>query len=489
MLDRPVHRELDKLLAALCDGCISDQQVVELNRRLAADPVARAAYLAYIDLHINLTSDRRVVFSMRDVDHPRHGGAVTHAPSETDRRRLVAAPARLLVAFAMAALVVLAVTAWILFLPSSERRSVNPVPSTPPASVAVLTKIDNADFVNTDAPMRLGDSIAPGPIRLAAGQVQFMFGSTAVVDLTGPCEFQMTGPNRGRLIAGSLQAYVPDRAHGFTIDLPGEAKIVDLGTEFTAHVDALNITHLRVLTGSVAVTYTDAVEPALLLGVGRAASIHPGGLVSVTSKSQPAGSFSVATDDLVNADQSTLAGVEADVRAESMSFPLSQVMGIRFANNGATDYTGSPGISSGSFAVADGGSVTFTLNTSLHPGGFDLSEIRVLSGYPSSRVSHNFDVAVAYVGDDDEFVPLASVRNGNDLGHGRHRVEVRTRIKRNTDVPLASRVSGIRFTMHNDAPARTGETIYREIDVFGSPGDTETTRGRPVPAPSVAPTP
>jgi len=62
-------------------------------------------------------------------------------------------------------------------------------------------------------------------------------------------------------------------------------------------------------------------------------------------------------------------------------------------------------------------------------------------------------------------------------------------IKRNTDVPLASRVSGIRFTMHNDAPARTGETIYREIDVFGSPGDTETTRGRPVPAPSVAPTP
>jgi len=149
---------------------------------------------------------------------------------------------------ALAAAIALAVTAWFLFTPSPE--SPAPVPVATP-SVATLTNTHNAEFANTAAPMNLGGSLPAGPIQLTSGTAQVMFASTAVVDLTGPCEFEITGPNRGRLTAGRLQAYVRPEAHGFTVDLPDGSRVVDLGTAFTLSLNDVDGAELRVNEGRV----------------------------------------------------------------------------------------------------------------------------------------------------------------------------------------------------------------------------------------------
>jgi len=63
----------------------------------------------------------------------------------------------------------------------------------------------------------------------------------------------MTGPNRGRLTAGTLQAFVPARAHGFTVDLPGGTRVVDLGTAFVARVSEDGVVDVHVTEGNVRV--------------------------------------------------------------------------------------------------------------------------------------------------------------------------------------------------------------------------------------------
>ena len=125
---------------------------------------------------------------------------------------------------------------------------------TPPVileRVATLTNTENAVFADPDQAMLLGSDLTQGPIHLNAGRVQLMFASTAVVDLIGPCEFEMIGANRGRLTRGELAAYVPDAAHGFTIELPHGARIIDLGTAFRVHVDASGEARLNVTEGHV----------------------------------------------------------------------------------------------------------------------------------------------------------------------------------------------------------------------------------------------
>jgi hypothetical protein len=119
--------------------------------------------------------------------------------------------------------------------------------------VALLTNTENAVFANGFESAPLGSELPAGPIQLTAGKAQIMFASTAVVDLTGPCEFEMTEPNRGRLTSGKLKAYVPQRARGFTVDLPHGARVVDLGTRFEVAIVSPSVSRVLVLEGAVEV--------------------------------------------------------------------------------------------------------------------------------------------------------------------------------------------------------------------------------------------
>ncbi|MBI1369496.1 MAG: hypothetical protein GC162_12690 [Planctomycetes bacterium] len=124
-----------------------------------------------------------------------------------------------------------------------------PVAGTTPG-VATLTDFSK-DAAFAGGERQLGDALPSGELFLRSGQAQIMFESTAVVDFSGPCRFEMTGPNRGRLASGSMQAYVPQRAHGFTLELPGGYQVVDLGTRFNVLTGASGNVKLNIDEGAV----------------------------------------------------------------------------------------------------------------------------------------------------------------------------------------------------------------------------------------------
>ncbi|MBI1369895.1 MAG: hypothetical protein GC162_14725 [Planctomycetes bacterium] len=178
----------------------------------------------------------------------------------------------------VAAAIVLMATAW-MFWPHATPPTPAPyaAPQEAPAMAVLTDRSDDATFADAATSPLLGESAPAGPIRLAAGRAQFMFKSSAVVDLTGPCTFEMTGPNRGRLTSGKLEAYVRPEARGFTLDLPGEVRIVDLGTRFGVTLDSEGDAVVQVIEGRIRiVTPTQSLEPAL----GRVVRIVDGHLIS-----------------------------------------------------------------------------------------------------------------------------------------------------------------------------------------------------------------
>ncbi len=83
---------------------------------------------------------------------------------------------------------------------------------------------------------------------LLQGTVDIEFHNGASVSFEGPCEFTLTSSSSAFLTAGKLHAHVPPRGVGFTVETP-EASIVDLGTDFSVHVDAQGQSDVYVFDG------------------------------------------------------------------------------------------------------------------------------------------------------------------------------------------------------------------------------------------------
>ncbi|MBI1367223.1 MAG: hypothetical protein GC162_01070 [Planctomycetes bacterium] len=261
--------ELLDLIAVVCDGSITDADLSRLEAMLLADPAARRLYMRYLDLHMEV-ANRGLGFGDQGSGAVDRGSAVRFQTSGFSFKA----------GAAIAALIAIAAALYFVFLPS-QSPAPNPQPLSPsPASFAILSDVsDDAQFA--DAEHALGADVS-GPIHLTAGRAQVMFKSTAVVDLTGPCEFQMTGPNRGRLTSGKLEANVPGRAHGFTVDLPNGVHVVDLGTSFKLRVEPGKDPHIRVLRGHVRVDVdrlADASPLTYNLLAGESISLNASGRI------------------------------------------------------------------------------------------------------------------------------------------------------------------------------------------------------------------
>jgi len=261
------HDTLDLILGHTEGGLTADQ-FDTLQQRLRDNAEARQLYRDTIDRAVHLRSILKANSERRTRNAERRQITSPSVP-----RSEFGVPSFL----AAAALLALAATAWFVFQP--EPQTLNPEPSTPPASIATLTNIENAAFSGAAQPMQLGQPLSPGPIQIASGTAQVMFASTAVVDLTGPCEFEMTGPNRGKLTAGKLEAYVPESATGFTVDLPGGAKVVDLGTRFRLHIDARRQISVSVQEGAVELISSHAETSPRRLASGEVAMLTQAGQV------------------------------------------------------------------------------------------------------------------------------------------------------------------------------------------------------------------
>ena len=126
------------------------------------------------------------------------------------------------------------------------------------------------------------------------------------------------------------------------------------------------------------------------------------------------------------------------------------------------------------FAVHDGKSVTFVLDTRMNTQGYTIDSINVYSGwYDFTRVGQKYKVEFSQVGQSGWLPsPVATIDCRGSWEQGL--VETASHIENRTrNTPLVAHVERIRFTFYNvrfsgvDSDQR--ETIYREIDVFGSP--------------------
>jgi hypothetical protein len=112
---------------------------------------------------------------------------------------------------------------------------------------------------------RVGSPLPAGVSRLEAGVVEFVFAGGARVRIEGPAEFAPRSGMQIQLTRGRLMAYVPERAHGFTVITPS-AEVVDLGTEFGVEVDGEGATDLHVIRGRVELKRLPAAKVPELRG-------------------------------------------------------------------------------------------------------------------------------------------------------------------------------------------------------------------------------
>jgi ferric-dicitrate binding protein FerR (iron transport regulator) len=95
--------------------------------------------------------------------------------------------------------------------------------------------------------LQSGDELA-----LDRGTLYLTFAGGAQVALRGPARFRVESDHAGRLIRGSLSAYVLEHAVGFTVH-SGHLTVVDLGTEFHVEQQSAESCELQVFEGLVEV--------------------------------------------------------------------------------------------------------------------------------------------------------------------------------------------------------------------------------------------
>ncbi|MBI1370729.1 MAG: hypothetical protein GC162_18990 [Planctomycetes bacterium] len=158
-----------------------------------------------------------------------------------------------------AAIVLMASVLIIMQRSASRDESSQPVKA---GAMAMITDLSEAQWDQKQGAVTLGADLPRGPLNLLAGRAQIMMHSGAVVDMIGPCSFELTSENRGLLHSGRITAHVPTRAHGFTVDAP-DLRVVDLGTEFGIIADKGRPTQVHVFLGRVMVDFlnTASVEP------------------------------------------------------------------------------------------------------------------------------------------------------------------------------------------------------------------------------------
>ncbi len=154
--------------------------------------------------------------------------------------------------------------------------------------VGILLDTEDAIWGNND----LSDDIPYGT-KFAAGQALWLksgiarirFQSGAGVVLEGPAKIELCSPLQALLHFGKLSAYVPDEAHGFTVETL-KIQIVDLGTRFGAVVDESGEAEVHVFEGEVDVKPMAADRQVTNLKASQALRFSPenanGAEISVT---------------------------------------------------------------------------------------------------------------------------------------------------------------------------------------------------------------
>lgn len=273
-LPRP---ELRRLLALMTDGLISDSDFAVLNNMLRDDADARRAYFNWVELEAVL-----------NWEHDEHEGAqapaimVERAPSSTSPVTLepvVSSDRRFAFGLiGLAAAVVLAGVVMAVVVTSSNQKPAVDVPTPGHRAAPVATLIDSTATViaNNDI-ANPGDDYAAGNYSIESGEAEFMLTNAVNVRLRGHTRIALHNDMHASLSQGEATFVCPPAVTGYTVYLPGDVRVVDLGTSFTVTVDDDGAVAVDVIEGLVRVI---AGGETIELPEGKVARLADGAIVS-----------------------------------------------------------------------------------------------------------------------------------------------------------------------------------------------------------------
>lgn len=247
--------QLDDLLAALCDGTISQADFALLEARLAADPQARWRYVQMMDLHADLAWSDGPLAAAREQEELEDGLALAGAMSDSAKtnpstplgRIHWATKAALLALVPGLALVWAYSAGW---FAASNSHIIATLKPEPDAKISVDSPRDNE--------LQIGSTI-----ELQAGSAGMTFNAGSQLTMTGTTTVRVDSSNSATLLRGMIEAHVPQQAVGFTLDAPG-FRVIDLGTRFSVQAAADGSGQVRVHEGRVDVV-PDLRLPRLFL--------------------------------------------------------------------------------------------------------------------------------------------------------------------------------------------------------------------------------
>lgn len=213
-------RELDSLLAALCDGRLDSSKHERLEEILISSPTARPYYHSYIDLHLELT------------DRTERELAVGHHTALRATNKILPFPTVKSLLGAMVATFAIA----LLILFWQQRKPIKITDASTPNPVATIKTSEHVVWIPESTSSDVGDILSTGSAYyIQSGSLALRFENGAAITLRGPVGFTIRNEMELFVSHGSVAADIPKSAHGFTILTPNAA-FVDLGTKFSLNV-------------------------------------------------------------------------------------------------------------------------------------------------------------------------------------------------------------------------------------------------------------
>lgn len=255
----------EPLFAGYCHGTLGPAELAELEALIADSRACLARFVDYCELHAQLAWQIR---ARHEAATPQFRASVAPAIAKSRRGRWHWAYAAMLVcAFGLTMSYLIRVSIrW------------HQLAAGPRTLCATLTSATGSVIADSGAPLYPGDPLPGGFLRVASGEADIEFYSGAQVTLHGPCEFGVNSANHGFLRSGEVVAFVPPRAHGFTVAAPGCA-VVDLGTRFRMSVDRRGRAGVEVIQGRVEL---QTAGQSQRLVAGTRSEVEPDGRVVVT---------------------------------------------------------------------------------------------------------------------------------------------------------------------------------------------------------------
>lgn len=263
--------ELDGLLAALCDGALSDADHARLERLLDA-PDARRRYLETVDLHARLLTRPRAEAGPLAVP------ARQSAAGPRDRhwhRYLIGAAAAVGVTVGVQALIP---------RPAMAPVVADATPKVDPHRyVATLARADGCEW---DGPgPAIGARIAPGDLRLKRGAARVVFDSGAALVLEAGSAVRVESRSAAAVLAGKVVFRGDDNPEPFDLRTP-RATLQDFGTEYAVSVGPDGAEEVHVFDGEVRRVAPGAGSAEVQMNAGQAlrfAAADPAGPGAATA--------------------------------------------------------------------------------------------------------------------------------------------------------------------------------------------------------------